>query len=269
MFMIIFSRDVAYLKKNANRSKAFNIPTEQGRKRKKPDDETEDGNNEEDDDEGFDEYEMNAMKRIKENQSSENSEKKRDLLPVRTSENGWEQRTCDIVDNEKNEDSDLEFEGENDTQTKDINAEGGIKQQKPVSVIGILAKRKELLEESKLQIGSMATNFLENPEERMFLLDRLIRFMTIGQNDASVEKTVIKLAAASVVEILKDIIPNYKIGDHETQDKSVKLKKDTLKLHRFESALLACVKRFLVKCERIVSEDKKSRSEIYFQLRLN
>jgi len=158
----------------------------------------------------------------------------------------------------KNEASDVESDVENDNQTKDIKDEGGIKQQKPVSVIGILAKRKELLEESKLQIGSMATNFLENPEERMFLLDRLIRFMTIGQNDASVEKTVIKLAAASVVEILKDIIPNYKIGDHETQDKSVKLKKDTLKLHRFESALLACVKRFLVKCERIVSEDKKS-----------
>ena len=110
----------------------------------------------------------------------------------------------------------------------------------------------------------MATNFLENPEERMFLLDRLIKFMTLGQNDCSVEKTVIKLAAASVVEILKDIIPNYKIGDHETQDKSVKLKKDTLKLHKHETALLNCVKRFLVKCERIVSEDKNSRSELYF-----
>ena len=30
--------DVEYLKKNANRSKAFNLPTEQGRKRKRADD---------------------------------------------------------------------------------------------------------------------------------------------------------------------------------------------------------------------------------------
>ena len=123
--------------------------------------------------------------------------------------------------------------------------------QKPMSVIEILAKRKELIEEAKIQIGSMATNFLENPEERVFLLDKLMRFMTLGHNDSSVENTVIKLASASVLEILKDIIPNYKIADHETQDKAVKLKKDTLKLHKYETALLNCVKRFLVKCERI------------------
>ena len=54
------------------------------------------------------------------------------------------------------------------------------------------------------------------------------------------------------------IIPNYKISDHETQDKTVKLKKDTLKLHKYETSLLQCVKRFLVKCERIVSENKNS-----------
>ena len=48
-------------------------------------------------------------------------------------------------------------------------------EQKSVSVIHILAKRQKLIEENKIQIGSMATNFLENPEERMFLLDRLIR----------------------------------------------------------------------------------------------
>ena len=81
--------------------------------------------------------------------------------------------------------------------------------------------------------------------------------LILGQNDASVENTIIKLASASCLEIFKDIIPNYKIAEHEN-DKNVKLKKETLKLHRFESALLNCVKRFLVKCERIVSEDKKS-----------
>ena len=69
--------------------------------------------------------------------------------------------------------------------------------------------------------------------------------MTLGQNDSSVENTVIKLASASVLEIFKDIIPNYKISDHETADKTVKLKKDTLKLHKYETSLLQCVKRFL------------------------
>jgi nucleolar complex protein 3 len=115
----------------------------------------------------------------------------------------------------------------------------------------------KLFKDFDLFFFSMATNFLENPEERMFLLDRLIRFMTLGQNENCVENTVIKLASASVLEILKDLIPNYKIADHESTDKTVKLKKDTLKLHRYETALLNCVKRFLVKCERIVSEASK------------
>ena len=53
----------------------------------------------EDEDEGFDEYEQNAMKRIRENQSNDNSAKTRNLLPVR-SENGWEKRTCDVKDDD-------------------------------------------------------------------------------------------------------------------------------------------------------------------------
>ena len=153
------------------------------------------------------------------------------------------------------EESDVDL---NDSNTDEVEPGCQSKPQKPMSVIGILAKRKELIEEAKIQIGSMATNFLENPEERVFLLDKIMRYMTLGHNDSSVENTVIKLASASVCEILKDIIPNYKILDHEEQDKSVKLKKDTLKLHKYETALLNCVKRFLVKCERIVSEDKNN-----------
>ena len=248
--------DVEYIKKNANRGKAFNIQTTENSKKRKFEENDEQNGDVEDEDEGFDEYEQNAMKRIRDHMSNDNSSKTRNLLPVR-SENGWEQRTCNVVDKEENQNDDAESDLETEDKTENSTSDNA-KQQEPVSVIGILAKRKRLLEESKLQIGSMATNFLENPEERMYLLDRLIKFMTLGQNDCSVEKTVIKLAAASIVEILKDIIPNYKIADHETQDKTVKLKKDTLKLHRYETALLGCIKRFLVKCERIVS-DKNSR----------
>jgi len=248
--------DVEYIKKNANRGKAFNIQTTENSKKRKFEENDEQNGDVDDEDEGFDEYEQNAMKRIRDHMSNDNSSKTRNLLPVR-SENGWEQRTCNVVDKEENQNEDTESDLETEDKTENSTSDNA-KQQEPVSVIGILAKRKRLLEESKLQIGSMATNFLENPEERMYLLDRLIKFMTLGQNDCSVEKTVIKLAAASIVEILKDIIPNYKIADHETQDKTVKLKKDTLKLHRYETALLGCIKRFLVKCERIVSDKNSS-----------
>ena len=71
--------------------------------------------------------------------------------------------------------------------------------------------------------------------------------------------TVSKLAALSVCEILKDIIPNYKIIDTSSgQNKEEKLKKDTLKLQKYENAILICTKNYLIKLERIVTNSRKN-----------
>ena len=57
-----------------------------------------------------------------------------------------------------------------------------------------------------LQIGTMSSSFLEQPEERLHILQRLCRM--IGQNkdngvDVSVQFTVGKLASASLLEIFR------------------------------------------------------------------
>ena len=57
-------------------------------------------------------------------------------------------------------------------------------------------------------------------------------------------------------EILKDVLPNYKIqeaGSKEDKDEGPKLKKETLKLQKYEQAVLTATKKFLVKLEKIVS----------------
>ena len=253
--------DLEYLRKNAARGKAYQIQNSDKNSVKSTKRALEQDSDDENDtdDEGFEDFEKNAVKRIKLDQDEENSgNKTRNLLPVRSREGGWEKRTVDVKNDNSEDENDFENDVENENDFLNEDKQEDAKIDEPVSVIHILAKRKKLIEETKVQIGSMATNFLENPEERMFLLEKLIKFMTLGQNDPSVESTVIKLASASVLEIFKDIIPSYKIADHEENDKNVKLKKDTLKLHKYETALLGCVKRFLVKCERIVSENKKS-----------
>ena len=242
--------DPEYLE-DLKKSRVFKTPVENQKKKPAQSNKMKDSSDEDDDDEDLEDYEKNAKKRINENQTNEESVSKRDLLPIRSKE-GWEKRSVEV--NESEEEPTVS-DDEQPMETED-NEEDKI--QEPVSVINIMAKRRKMIEEHKLEIGSMATNFLEHPEERIFLLERLIRYLNLGQNDATVENTVIKMASASVLEIFKDIIPSYKIADHETQDKTVKLKKDTLKLHKYESALLQCVKRFLVKCERIVSENKTS-----------
>ena len=63
--------------------------------------------------------------------------------------------------------------------------------------------------------------------------------------------TVAKLAALSVCEILKDIIPNYKIIDTSAgHEKDLKLKKDTMRLQKYENAILTCTKNYLIKVRR-------------------
>lgn len=49
---------------------------------------------------------------------------------------------------------------------------------RPVSVIDIVAKRKVLLHQAKVQIGSMSSSFLEMPEERLHILQKLLKMMS-------------------------------------------------------------------------------------------
>lgn len=63
------------------------------------------------------------------------------------------------------------------------------------------------------QIGTMASNFLELPEERLNILLRLCRMMGGAKDkesgvDVSVQFTVAKLAAATLLEIYK-VAQNY------------------------------------------------------------
>ena len=83
--------DLDYLKRNAARGKAFNVQTEEkSDKSKKRKMEAKEDPESSDEDEGFDEYERDAVKRIKAEQDQDGS-KKRELLPVRLNK-GWEQR---------------------------------------------------------------------------------------------------------------------------------------------------------------------------------
>ena len=63
-------------------------------------------------------------------------------------------------------------------------------------------RRKELLKEKKLLIGSLASAFLEDPHERISNLETLVKLVD-GEQPESVKFSVQRLAAASVLEVLK------------------------------------------------------------------
>ena len=241
----------------------------------------------------LDEYERKALQRQSGAKEFKRVEeqiegKKRPLLPIRTKD-GWQQRIGKAIDN--NSDDELSTLS-NDFHDQVSEMEEGSSDEEqvvpdskfvnPISIIDIVARRRLIIQRAKLQIGSMASNFLEAPEERVQVLEKLVRmvsedmseinhlFKQEGENlqDEEIQDendlmpamhTIAKLAALSVCEILKDIIPNYKIIDASSGlEKDAKLKKDTIKLQKYENAILSSTKNYLIKLERIVANSRKN-----------
>ncbi len=146
--------DLEYLKKNASRSKAFKVDTAKESK-KKADSESDDGENESED-EDMDDFESNAVKRITDAKMAEKSDKKRDLLPVR-SKDGWEQRSMEVEDQPS--DSGNSENEENSEDEEAMEEDDDLEKDKPVSVLDIMAKRRQLIEETKLKIGRFVLSF--------------------------------------------------------------------------------------------------------------
>jgi len=203
-----------------------------------------------DEDADLDQAEEGALQRIYAERDS--SKKMKAMLPIKTKD-GLKERNIEMSDAEeeeeegeaappaaKGEDSDSE------TEPTETMVEAG----KEVSMVELYAKRKEILQEKKIQIGSLASSFLEAPEERMMNLERLVKLVAAPQPEP-VEATVHRLAAASVLEVLKDVTPGYRIFHQDTGE--TKLKKETLKLHKFESGLLRCYKLYLLKLEKLAN----------------
>jgi len=217
--------------------------------KRKLDDSGESGE-EESDDEELGGLEREALKRIQYENATE--KKVKGLLPIKTKE-GVKQRVEEMeeMEHESEEEEEDVAEGESGEESNDDNKDEPIISGKQVSVVELYAQRKEILTDRKIHIGSLASNFLECPQDRIINLEKLVRLVDSDQPRA-VELTVHRLAAASVLEILKDVTPGYKIN-HQDVKEGEKMKKDTLKLVKFETALLKCYKNYLLKLEKLVN----------------
>ena len=160
--------DVAFLKAQSRRSNG---------KRKHGDDDSDSEND----------LEINALeKRAKVNayQDAEDEGDKKDFLPIRTKQ-GWVQRSAKVehqADEEEEEEEDAEVGDDTngaheEAEDTDEEEQEEIKGQE-FSVIELLAKRREFIAEKKTEIGSMASNFLELPHERVTVLEKLVKMVS-------------------------------------------------------------------------------------------
>ncbi|XP_031246088.1 nucleolar complex protein 3 homolog [Mastomys coucha] len=116
-------------------------------------------------------------------------------------------------------------------------------------------ERKRKLQDKKIQIATLASAILSDPESHIKKLKEL-RSMLMEQ-DPDVAVTVRKLVIVSLMELFKDITPSYKIRPLTEAEKSTKIRKETQKLREFEEGLVSQYKFYLENLEQIVKDWKQ------------
>jgi len=183
-----------------------------------------------------DEYDEELFTKNKDKKST------RPLLPIKTRE-GIVERSIEI-DELSDEEEDEEEEEE--------------KEAEPLSMAEIYARRKQKIEELKAVIGSSSSSIIENPEERMENISAVLKLYKGLTADVYI--TGFKLVSASLVELFKDLAPQYEIKN--TGKPGEKLKKATRVVYAVEGRLLKYYQMFLKKLEgsfSIVKEGKKEK----------
>lgn len=121
------------------------------------------------------------------------------------------------------------------------------------------------LRELKQRMGTLACGIVEDPQERVTHLKELLAFLRADGSSGlglGAEHLLRRLAALTLLEVFKDVVPGYAITGPTTTG-NARLKKDTRALQSYEEALLryygqyvACLRKMLARHDR--SGKKKS-----------
>ncbi|XP_022912978.2 nucleolar complex protein 3 [Onthophagus taurus] len=175
------------------------------------------------------------------------------LLPIK-SKKGIILRTVECSDEEERDDTDNQENGDKENKSDDFNEDMDNYEFETDEIskeinnpIDVLAKYNESLRNKKVHIGYMCSGLLENPEDKIGNFRVLFKMLEEESNDAKL--AIKKLIFVSLLEVFKDILPSYQIQQQEIT-KDVKLKKDTLKLHKMETTLLQYYKKYLQLLEK-------------------
>lgn len=124
-----------------------------------------------------------------------------------------------------------------------------------VSTADLLAERQHMVEELTYKIGVLCSGILEKPEEKIRNLSTLMNLIEETNKEGRVNlPSIRKLAILSMVEIFKDIVPEYRVGIVDLEAQQVR--KQTLQRVSYENNLLTFYRKFLTKCEHMASKVK-------------
>ncbi|XP_055594720.1 nucleolar complex protein 3 homolog [Uranotaenia lowii] len=190
------------------------------------------------------------------------SGERKDLLPIKTKKGDIVVRSLEIFDQPIGKPEKSVEENEH-VEPKEADTSATRKQlpaKTEVATTDLLLERDEEIERQKFLIGVTCASILETPETKIKNLASIIELIPEQlPTNGKVNMFVIrKLAMISVVEVFKDIIPEYRLGIIDAS--AQKLKKTTLARVNYENELLLQYKKFLVHCESYsqIAQGKKS-----------
>lgn len=182
---------------------------------------------------------MEIQYRMQTEMNTDNKEM-RELLPIKTKQ-GLISRETDVLLKKKKTEREQPNVADNDiaeeifTQDEDIDSDNDILEsldkiiKAPVetskdiielSTAELLAERQETIESLKFKIGVLCSGILEKPEEKIKNLTTIMHMIDEKNKEGHVNFFPIrKMAILSLMEIFRDIIPEYRVGvvDLETQ----------------------------------------------------
>ncbi|XP_077487122.1 nucleolar complex protein 3 [Amblyomma americanum] len=165
------------------------------------------------------------------------------LLPVKT-KHGIVQKT-QVLTREDNPVSDEEqqdrsdSEGYEDEQAESLHAAKVLPELKvPRTPVKSLSEKYRQLQDVKQKIGSLASAIVEDPQDKVGHLKELVALLRDGA--PGVSHIVQRLAALTLLEVFRDVVPGYAITTPTAQGSGPKqrLKKETRALVGYEEALL-------------------------------
>jgi len=118
------------------------------------------------------------------------------------------------------------------------------------SAVQELLSESEFIEETKIKIACFCQNICEDPENNIKQLTDLVSLL----NRPKVRKSsmLMKLLLLSICEVIKDIVPGYKIRELSADEKKIRVKKDVKKLRAFEEILLRDYQSYIKHMECIM-----------------
>lgn len=132
-------------------------------------------------------------------------------------------------------------------------------QLRALSTEELMEHRRATLEHKKVQIATLSSAILADPENSIRKLKEL-RAMLMEQ-DSTVAVTIRKLVLISLMEIFKDIAPSYKIRPLTEEEKATRVKKDTQKLREFEEGLVSQYKFYLENLDQTIKDWKQMKTK--------